>query len=198
MYETYSAALLSPTGRIIALAVWLIYICVSAWGCSMLQIDFKATYFISPDSFVSKYLNKRDEYFQSGEQVEIYTDNPSLDIASLDTQKQLQTFNAMMKACDGCSKDWTDAVSFISWYEALLDYAEGGDGSCSGAYDATEGVITAANWQACFDEFINGEGARYASDLLIEDGVLIGFKQQITLIYIESAAKEGVLVLEDM
>lgn len=62
----------------------------------------------------------------------------------------------------------------------------------------TEGVITAANWQACFDDWISGAGARFASDLLIEDGVLTGFKQQITLIYVEDAATDGVQVLADM
>ena len=51
---------------------------------------------------MANYLNKRDEYFQSGEVVDIFTDNPSLDIASLETQRQLQTFNAAMKACEGC------------------------------------------------------------------------------------------------
>lgn len=103
MYETYSAYLLSPVGKIIALSVWLIFSAISAWGCSMLKIDFKATYFISQNSFVSNYLNKNDEYFQTGEIVDIYTDNPSMDIASLETQQRLQTFNAMMKACDGCA-----------------------------------------------------------------------------------------------
>lgn len=52
-----------------------------------------------------------------------------------------------MKECDGCAKEWTNEESFRSWYEGLLDYAEAAStGSCNGAYDSTEGVITTAAW----------------------------------------------------
>ena len=82
-----------------------------------------------------------------------------------------------MKACEGCETQWTIEDSFSSWYEALLTYAQGGVGGCAGAYDATNGVISAANWQTCFNDWLNGAGARFTNDLLIENDVLIGFKQ---------------------
>lgn len=58
MFETYSAALMSNVGRVLVILVWLIYISISAWGCSQLKIDFKTTYFVDEAAFVANYITK--------------------------------------------------------------------------------------------------------------------------------------------
>ena len=52
IYEKYSKALTSQFGIICVLSIWLLYFGVSLYGVTKVDIDFKITYFINPESYV--------------------------------------------------------------------------------------------------------------------------------------------------
>lgn len=51
------------------LVLWAIYIAVSIYGCTMIEIDFKLTYFISPEAYINDYLSRSDKYFKAGDEI---------------------------------------------------------------------------------------------------------------------------------
>jgi len=102
--ETFAKITLSKPGIIAIVAIWIIYSGVSIYGLTMLEIDFKTTYFISPDTAVRRFIDKQEEYYNQGETVTFYTDSKDVDYTSEETQLKLINFNEKLKACDGCQK----------------------------------------------------------------------------------------------
>mmetsp|Transcript_18041 Transcript_18041/g.30752 ORF Transcript_18041/g.30752 Transcript_18041/m.30752 type:complete len:84 (+) Transcript_18041:1923-2174(+) len=76
----------------------------------------------------------------------------------------------------------------------------GSTGSCIGAWDAVEEVVVSNLYMACLDEYLTGAGARDADNVLYNDDKtnLVGFRQSINSVFISSAAKEGVKLLQDI
>lgn len=70
-------------------------IAFASYKVTQVEIDFKASYLISDNSYVSKYLTKSDEYFTSGDQVTFYIDseNDSFDYTTVENQKILNELN---------------------------------------------------------------------------------------------------------
>ena len=58
LYEHFSRITLSKQGIIAILVIWTIYSAVSIYGLTQLTVDFKTTYFISPDTAVRSYIDK--------------------------------------------------------------------------------------------------------------------------------------------
>ena len=46
---------MTNVGRIILLVAYLVWICVSIYGCTQVRIDFKVEYFIKEDAYVYNY-----------------------------------------------------------------------------------------------------------------------------------------------
>lgn len=97
---------------------------VSIWGASQVKIDFKSTYFISAGAYVKNFLDLQENYFKSGDRINIYSEVPDIDITSYDVQKQMNSFIDKVKKCDGCSKQFTVSDSFDSWYLSLKVYSK--------------------------------------------------------------------------
>lgn len=93
------------------------------YGVTQLKIDFKATYFISPTSYIRNYVDKRDQYFKLGEKITVFTDSKDIDMTSPTVQKRLKTFNEKLKKCEGCSQKFTVEESFDSWYVSFAAYS---------------------------------------------------------------------------
>ena len=184
------------------MAIWIIYAGVSIYGVSQLEVDFKTTYFISPDTTVRRYLDTAEKYFNQGETVTFYTNNTNLDYTSEETQLKLIEFNDKLKACEGCEKKWTVESSFTSWYETFNSFVQAGASGCSSSsYDTSKKIVKPAQFMTCLNVFLKSrKGQSYASDVLINNTTtnLKGFRQTIKLIYIVSAATDGVQVLEDL
>ena len=186
--------------------VWTVYIAVSIWGASKVEIDFKNTYFISAEASINDYLDKTDAYFKSGETINVIVDNQDLDFTTVDNQKALEEFNDKLSNCDGCQQEWIKSNSLKSWYVSFKAYAQQMTAvstslSCNGAWDSENEVVTPSKYYACLDEFLNSmQGSSEKSNIKMkEDGsAMIGFKQTIKAIYIESAANEGVKMLLDV
>jgi predicted RND superfamily exporter protein len=62
-------------GRYIVILIWTVYTAVSVWGATKVDIDFKSTYFISADASINDYLDKTDQYYKSGETINVIVDN---------------------------------------------------------------------------------------------------------------------------
>jgi predicted RND superfamily exporter protein len=71
------------------IAIWIIYSLVSVIGITNLKVDFKTTYFISPDAAIRSYLDRSEQYFNQGDVVTFYTDNSNLDYTSEENQLKL-------------------------------------------------------------------------------------------------------------
>jgi len=69
----------SKYGIMLVLGVWLIYIAVSIFGITNVNVDFKVSYFIGEDAYVRSYFDRNEKYFDSGETVTIYVDAPTLE-----------------------------------------------------------------------------------------------------------------------
>jgi len=76
---------LSSAGIIIICAIWTIAIGISCYLVTQVEVDFKTSYFISPEAYVSNYLSRQDEYFKSGDVVTFYTDNDSVDYTTIES-----------------------------------------------------------------------------------------------------------------
>ena len=74
----------SKRGIGVVLTVWLIYVAVSIFGITNVNVDFKVTYFIGEDAYVRSYFDRNDKYFGSGETVTIYVDAPTLEYHTKD------------------------------------------------------------------------------------------------------------------
>jgi len=168
----------------------------------MMEIDFKITYFVSPSSPVRDYLDTSEKYFNQGETVTIYVDNADLDYTTEESQNKLKAFNEKYKSCDGCQKKWTLPDSFKSWYDTFRSYAKGGSSSCSGAYDSAKDIIEPSKFMDCLTQFLSSRGGRSEAGNIVFSTTgtkkIIGFRQSIILIYINSAATDGVKVLQDL
>lgn len=57
---------------------------VSIWGATEVKIDFKSTYFISAGAYVKNYLDLQENYFKSGDRINIYSEVQDTDITSYD------------------------------------------------------------------------------------------------------------------
>ena len=68
------------------LAVWLIYFGISIYGVTNVEIDFKITYFISPEAYINEWMMRSDKYFNRGQTVNLYVDNANLDYTSKENQ----------------------------------------------------------------------------------------------------------------
>jgi hypothetical protein len=58
LYEKFSKVILSKNGIIVIIAIWIIYSFISIIGITNLKVDFKTTYFISPDATIRSYLDR--------------------------------------------------------------------------------------------------------------------------------------------
>jgi len=123
LHEYFAKVTLSKQGIIAIVAIWIIYAGVSCYGLTMLEIDFKTTYFISPDTAVRRYIDKSEQYFNLGETVQIYVDAPDTDFTTEENQLKLITFNNNYKKCDECEEIWTISNTFKSWYDTFRSYA---------------------------------------------------------------------------
>jgi len=64
------------------LTIWVIYTAVSIWGASEVKIEFKSTYFIGEGAYVKDFLDRQEEYFESGIGTTIYTELGQDDIST--------------------------------------------------------------------------------------------------------------------
>jgi hypothetical protein len=169
------------------------------------EIDFKNTYFISADASINDYLGKTDEYFKSGETINVIVDNENLDFTTVENQKALEDFNEKLSNCEGCQEEWIKKNSLKSWYTGFKAYAQkmnaDSSSACGDAWSTDEEVVIPSKYYACLDVFLNSmQGNSEKSNILMkEDGsAMVGFKQTIQAIYVESAANEGVKLLLDI
>ena len=55
--------LVSVHGKMFAGVLYLVMFLISAYGCYKLRTDFKITFLISEDSYISNYFVLKDKYF---------------------------------------------------------------------------------------------------------------------------------------
>jgi predicted RND superfamily exporter protein len=77
----YGKEIMSREGRYVILFIYAVMIVFGIYGASQLEVDFKIEYFIPKDSAVWGYL----EYFNNGESLTIYVENPDINYASKET-----------------------------------------------------------------------------------------------------------------
>ena len=82
MDKYYSKLLLSTYGIVSVLVMYFILICLSAYGVTLLKIDFRQSYFISDDAYIKQYITRQEEYFKRGDLIEVLTDFEGKDIFS--------------------------------------------------------------------------------------------------------------------
>jgi predicted RND superfamily exporter protein len=144
-------------GRYIVLLVWGVYTAVSIWGAANVDIDFKNTYFISADASINDYLERTDEYFKSGETINVIVDNENLDFTSSESQKALDDFNSKLENCEGCEQEWIKKGSLKSWYVGFKAYTQqkttDATSACNEAW--VNEVVESSKFYACLDEFLN-------------------------------------------
>jgi len=124
LHQTYSKHLTSKPGIITVLVVWLIYFGISIYGVTNVEIDFKITYFISPEAYINEWMMRSEKYFKRGQTVNLYVDNPNLDYASVEVQKQIIDLNKHVMACTGCEQQWVVKDTMNSWYNQLRAFAK--------------------------------------------------------------------------
>lgn len=92
------------------------------------------------------------------------------------------------------------AETFVSWYTAMQAFAR--SGKCGdGAWDGVRSMVPPEKFMGCLGTFLNDPfGIQYRADLLwSEDGsIIVGFRQSVQAIKIESIAVDGVNFLLDM
>lgn len=153
----FSKATTSKAGIITILSIWLIYLGVSLYGVSQVKIDFKQSYFIGAESYVKNFFDKQDEFFKTGDMVNIYTDASNIDITSYEMQANLESFNDKVKKCDGCSKQFTISSSFTSWYDGLKIYSQAAQGACAGSWDSSKKAVKPASFMACLKAYLGSQ-----------------------------------------
>lgn len=82
MDKYYSKLLLSTYGIISVLVMYFILICVGAYGVTLLDIDFRQSYFISDDAYIKQYITRQEQYFKRGDLIEVFTELEGIDIFS--------------------------------------------------------------------------------------------------------------------
>ena len=82
MDKYYSKILLSKFGIVSVLVMYFIMFCVAAYGVTLLDIDFRQSYFISDDTYIKQYITRQEQYFQRGDLIEVFTDFEGIDIFS--------------------------------------------------------------------------------------------------------------------
>lgn len=73
--------------------------------------------------------------------------------------------------------------------------------SCENSWDATNLVVNPSSYMACLNDFLSSPSGLSQESNVLREGTpkkVIGFKQSVQAIYVESAAKEGVSMLKDM
>lgn len=113
------------------------------------------------------------------------------------------TFIDKMKACEGCTKDFTIEETFSSWFLEFRDYAEAQTnqaGPCKDSWNAEKKAVIPEKFMTCLNPWLKVNGARWADDVNTNDKEtkITSFKQSVKLIYIDDSANEGVKVLHDM
>lgn len=93
LHQTYSKHLTSKYGIIAVLTVWLIYFGISIYGMTQVEIDFKITYFISPEAYINEWMKRSESYFKRGETVNLYVDNAQIDFATMESQHKIMSLN---------------------------------------------------------------------------------------------------------
>jgi Na+-transporting methylmalonyl-CoA/oxaloacetate decarboxylase gamma subunit len=58
MEKYFAKYLLTIYGIISVLVLYFILICISIYGVSKLEIDFRQSYFISDDAYIKQYITK--------------------------------------------------------------------------------------------------------------------------------------------
>ena len=108
---------------------------------------------------MKEYLDRSEKYFKLGESVNIITDNANIDFTTVENQQKLVTFNAKMKSCDGCKKDWTIEESFDSWYETftatIVQQPLASTTACRDAWDSSNSVVVPIKFAGCLQEFLS-------------------------------------------
>lgn len=208
LHQRFSAWTTSKVGIVTILVVWLTYTAVSIYGAAEVKIDFKSTYFIGAGAYVRSFIERQEEYFQSGERVTVYTEAGDIDVTSYETQANMQTFIDKIKTCDGCSQQFTIPESFDSWYlqlKAKSKAENAGSTACQGSWNEAKDAIVPEKFMGCLNYFLSlrsgpGAGARYAGDIKMNEAKtkIVSFRQGFKLIYIEDSANDGVEVLQDM
>mmetsp|Transcript_27376 Transcript_27376/g.41634 ORF Transcript_27376/g.41634 Transcript_27376/m.41634 type:complete len:472 (+) Transcript_27376:583-1998(+) len=159
LHEKFSPLVTSKTGITVIIAIWAILVGLAGFGISLLEIDFKTTYFIGETATVRSYFDLQDEYFKTGDSITFYVDSPETDFSSVETQQKINMLNDKITSCHGCTEQWLIQESFDSWYVGFQAYAQqmiaSSDSECSGAWDAANSVIEPSSFYACLNEFLS-------------------------------------------
>ena len=110
---------MTNVGRIILLVAYLVWICVSIYGCTQVRIDFKVEYFIGVTAPVYGWFQLNDEYFDSGSFTTFYIDNSKLDYSQADSQEKIMKFNSALLECPDCTEKWYVPGTIECWYVTL-------------------------------------------------------------------------------
>ena len=147
------------------------------------------------------------EYFEAGDQITLYVDNPDLDYASRETQVAIQEFNSRMYRCDDCQESWIEPNTMSSWYIGFLQWAASGECTLlrEGLDDDHRDHIRSDLFYPCLYQFLDSDsGTRYETDIrwsdepLQSDRRIVGYKQTSVTKTIDSFAKQGPQLLQDM
>ena len=204
MDEKWSRCVTSRVGQIAIVSVYTLMIIGSAIAVSNLKVDFKITYFINEDAYIRNYLDISDKYFQAGEQISFYVDNDGLDYTSVENQLQLALFSEKIQACETCNQVWLSEKSFDSWYDAFKAFSQANqktkNSACKGSWDDAQQVVVPGQYMSCLKEYLSGQGSAYAANVLYnaDETNLKGFKIGAQAVTVDSAAVEGVQLLEDL
>mmetsp|Transcript_17543 Transcript_17543/g.29601 ORF Transcript_17543/g.29601 Transcript_17543/m.29601 type:complete len:138 (-) Transcript_17543:860-1273(-) len=132
----------------------------SAYQVTKLEIDFKNTYFVNSGTKAREYIDKQDEYFESGDAITFYTWNESVDYADQATQQALNSFNEALLSCEGCSQQWLIRSSFNSWWQEFKAYSKThtarASSQCYQTWLPSEGVLVASKFYSCLGEYLDG------------------------------------------
>lgn len=75
LQEKYGRCLTSTICLVISVIFFLGLTFAACIQIQQLKIEFKQTYFVADDAYISSYFKKSDQYFKLGQTLNIYTDN---------------------------------------------------------------------------------------------------------------------------
>ncbi len=166
LHDYFSWFLMKTWVRVSVLIIYVIYIGVSAYGLTILDVDFKQSYFINSKSQIAAYNSINTQYFQEGQTNSLYLDNQEVDVT---TSAYQQSVKSLFQEIDDST--WTSG-SVNSWYNQLVFYSKkynadtGTYLDCKDSYDSTNNIVVSNKFYACLNIMFSNGMRGYVSNVL--------------------------------
>mmetsp|Transcript_17961 Transcript_17961/g.43972 ORF Transcript_17961/g.43972 Transcript_17961/m.43972 type:complete len:658 (+) Transcript_17961:1036-3009(+) len=162
-FEQYAKILLKPLSKMLVMLIFLLLIGLSSFGVNQIRLNFRADWFLPPDSYLLDTIEIANDFFEVSTIFSVYTK----DIDYYNRQSELNaigTFlNTSSEIIPGTTDWWFGA--FVVWASQTYPY--------NVTYNATENSVGRINgnqnstqFYQSLTAFLESDGSRYANDIL--------------------------------